>query len=135
MDNTPGDTEYVAPQQSPYIMTLEELTASQEALQNKENSDSRLVNTFVNPDTTVIRTRLLQWASSGFPDIFVLSSIELIPPTVCIDGTTRNGYDYVQYLSGKSLGDHVRALEQKLPGMALSYSTPGNMIQIHVSKG
>jgi hypothetical protein len=131
----PGDTEYVAPPPAPsYIMTLEELVASQEALQSKETSDRSLVTNFVNPDPAVVRTRLLQWASMGFPNIFVLSSLELIPPSVCLDGVTRSAFQYVEYLTGTSLSDHVLTLQQKLPGMHLSYSTPGSNICIHVTK-
>lgn len=132
----PGDTEYVPPPpESPYIMTLEELTASQEALVSKETSDRLSVTRFVNPDPTRVRTRLLQWASAGFPNIFVLSSIELTPPTVCLDGVSRSAFQYVEYLTGTSLSDHVLALQQKLPGMSLSYSTPGTSVCIHVTKG
>jgi hypothetical protein len=132
----PGDTEYVAPPPEPsYIMTLEELAASQEALLSKESVDRLLVTRFVTPDSAVVRTRLLQWASAGFPNIFVLLSVDLIPPPVCLDGVARSGFHYIQYLTGTSLSDHVRALEQKLPGMSLSYSTPAHMICIHVTKG
>jgi hypothetical protein len=116
-------------------MTLEQLVASQEALASKESEDRSLVTTFVNPDSTGLRTRLLQWASLGFPNIFVVQSVSLSPPAVCLDGGVRSGFEYIHYLTGTSLSDHVRALEEKLPGMSLSYSTPGNMIQIHVSKG
>jgi hypothetical protein len=132
----PGDTEYVAPPPGPsYIMTLEELVASQEALQSKESADRLLVTRFVNPDSNTVRTRLLQWAAVGFPNIFVLSSISLTPPAVCLDGMARTGFQYIEYLTGISLSEHVRALEQKLPGMSLSYSTPANMVCIHVTKG
>jgi hypothetical protein len=132
----PGDTEYVAPPPEPsYIMTLEQLVASQEALVSKESNDRASVTTFVNPDPGTVRTRLLQWASLGFPNIFVLLSVDLAPPPVCLDGVARSGFQYIQYLTGTSLSDHVRALEQKLPGMSLSYSTPGIAVCIHVTKG
>lgn len=132
----PGDTVYVPPPPEPtHIMTLEELLASQEALVSKETADRTAVSSFVNPDPTFVRTRLLQWAGLGFPDIFVLSALDLTPPTVCIDGASRNAFQYVEYLTGTSLSDHVRVLEQKLPGMSLSYSTPGNALLIHVTKG
>jgi hypothetical protein len=131
----PGDTEYVPPPPEPsYIMTLEQLVASQEALVSKESADRALVANFVNPDSAAVRTRLLQWASAGFPNIFVLLSIDLTPPSVCLDGTARSGFQYIEYLTGTSLSDHVRALELKLPGMSLSYSTPRNTICIHVTK-
>jgi hypothetical protein len=132
----PGDTEYVAPPpESTQIMTLEELITSQEALTSKESYDRIAMTQFANPDPTAVRTRLLQWAGLGFPNIFVLLSLELVPPTVCIDGVSRSPFQYVEYLTGTSLSDHVLVLQQKLPGMALSYSTPGNNIRIHVSKG
>jgi hypothetical protein len=131
----PVDSVYVPPPpESPYIMTLEQLVATQEALVTKESTDRALVATFVNPDPGMVRTRLLQWASIGFPNIFVLLSVDLSPPSVCLDGVARSRFEYIHYLTTTSLSDHVRALEEKLPGMSLSYSTPGNMIQIHVSK-
>lgn len=132
----PGDTEYVPPPPEPtHIMTLEELLASQEALIAKETADRATVSSFVNPDPLVIRTRLLQWAGLGFPNIFILTSLELNPPTTCADGVARNPFQYVAYLTGTSLSDHVLTLQQKLPGMSLSYSTPGNSLCIHVTKG
>lgn len=131
----PVDSVYVPPPpEPPYIMTLEQLVASQEALVSKETADLALVTTFVNPDPAMVRTRLLQWASLGFPNIFVLLSVDLTPPSVCLDGVARSRFEYIQYLTSTSLSDHVRALELKLPGMSLSYSTPGSTVCIHVSK-
>ena len=123
------------PVPSPYITTLDELIGSAEATLKKESNDRALVQQISNPNPESLKTKLLEWASVGFPSAYEIISISLVPPSVCTDGQVRTKFEYVNYLLGMQLGDQLRVLETKLPGMALSYSTPDSRICVHVSKG
>jgi len=120
--------------ENPYIATLDELIASSEATIKKENDDKIAIRQISNPNPMSLKTKLLEWASLGFPAAYEIISITLIPPTICSDGQIRSKFEYLSYLLGMELGPQLRIIEQKLPGMALSYSTPDNRIRIHVSK-
>ena len=120
---------------SPYIATLAELLSSTEAVAKKESDDRFLVRQISEPNPVSLRTKLLEWAGLGFPDAYEILSIVLVPPSVCADGQVRTKFEYFNYLLGTQLGDHLRVLEQKLPGMLLSYSTPDNRVCVHVTKG
>jgi hypothetical protein len=135
-ESAPQGTETIIPEpEKTYIISFDELKASQEALQHKENGDRTLLTQFFNPDASTLTSKLLQWAGLGFPDGHVLFSIDLHVPPVCLDGTSRTAFLYIQYLTGNDVGYFLRILETKLPGMLLSYSTPNSTIRIHVSKG
>lgn len=119
---------------SPYIITFEELQSSLEALRSKESSDRLSVIQFVEPDAEELKKKLLQWASLGFPDIFVLFSLPIEVPGKCSDGQVRDLFNYVNYLLASTLGEKIQLLNQKLPGMQLSYSIQNTMVNMHVSK-
>ncbi len=117
-----------------YIATLEELQSSTEAIAKKESDDRVLAQQIAEPNPTALRTKLLEWAGAGFPDAYEVLSITLVSPSVCTDGQVRTKFDYLTYLLGMQLGDQLRIVEQKLPGMMLSYSTPGDRVRVHVSR-
>lgn len=123
-----------APVESPYIITIDELKATQEALSNKETVDRATLNNFIQPDVENLKKRLLNWASSGFPDGFVIFSLSIQLPNKCLDGEVRDIFNYVNYLLGEPIGQKLQVLNSKLPGMLLSYSFPGDQVCIHVSK-
>ncbi len=120
--------------ENPYIVTLEELVGSTEAVQKKESDDRTLTQQISSPNSASLRAKLLEWASLGFPAAYEIISITITPPQVCSDGQQRNKFQYVNYLLGMELGDQLRIVEAKLPGMSLSYSTPDSRVKIHVSK-
>lgn len=117
-----------------YIITLDELVTSQEVLKKKEADDKVLADTIDNPNTVELRAKLLQWATAGFPDAFAVFSITITPPPVCSDGVTRGLYDYIEFCSGMSVINKMRALEGKLQGIQVLNSYSGNTITIHVSR-
>lgn len=122
------------PPPNPYIMTIDELQSTQEALKNKETLDRSTIFRLVEPDVEELKKRLIQWASLGFPDAFMLFSVAITPPLQCIDGAVRPIFQYIEYLLSSTLHDKLQALQTKLPGMVLSYSLPVNQVCIHVSK-
>jgi hypothetical protein len=119
---------------SPYIITLDELKETQEALSHKESLDRSTVIRFVEPDSEELKRKLLQWAASGLPDVFQLFSISIEPPTRCMDGISRPKFEYIEYLLGTTIYEKFQLLQVKLPGMTLTYSLPGSQLCMHVSR-
>jgi hypothetical protein len=120
---------------NPYIITLDELKASQEALSHKEILDKSALFRFVEPASEELKQKLFQWASLGLPDGFQLYSVALEVPLKCSDGLVRSTFEYTEYLLGTTLSEKIQLLQAKLPGMVLSYSIPGPQVCLHVSKG
>lgn len=118
------------------LMSLEELLQTSEALKSSEERDKEKLRNFLNIDQVLLRSRLLTWASLGFPSNYVIYTIDLNNPPVCSDGVNRNLLSYLAFLLPEfSLAAAVSDLQSKLPGMLLSYSyTISNSISIHVSK-
>ena len=119
--------------ESPYIITLEELKASKEALQSKETKDRTMVYQFLEPNNDNVRQRLLDWATLGFPDGYILYSLSIEPPVVCLDGQSRNFVEYIQYLCNSTLVEKIQALNAKLPSMTLTQSVMNFTYSMHVS--
>jgi len=119
---------------SPYIITLDELKATQAALSHKETVDRSTMFRLVEPDSEDLKRKLLQWAAAGLPDGFQIFSISVEPPQKCMDGQVRTKFEYVEYLLGTTIYEKIVLLQAKLPGMMLSYSLPDSQVCIHVSK-
>ena len=118
-----------------FVMTMEQLLMTQQNAKQLETTDKTNLAVLLNhPTTSAVTPAFLQWASLGFPPIYVLRSITLSCPTVCSDGMTRNVYDYVSWLLEGDLSSQVQAFATNFSGMEMSYSISGNTINIHVTK-
>jgi len=131
--------EYFIPYQPPsslptYIMTITDLMNSHEALVQRESADAVTLSQLSSPDEGVLKSTLFLWARAGFTDIYPVLSLTLTPPGVCADGVSRELFDYVPYLTGKSIAEMMSILQDKLNGIQLSYSLPVNGIVFHASK-
>ncbi len=117
------------------IVTMEELMASHSAILAKEAADTQLlVSSLINPTRDGFRTLLFQWASAGFPDMHIIQSISVTPPTMCADGVTREIGKYVEHCVGKDLGQVIEGLKALMTGIQPSWSIDGNTLRIHVTK-
>lgn len=118
------------------LMTMEELLQTTEALKSLEERDRNKIRSFLDVDQVALRARLLSWANLGFPDQYVLYTIQFSQHHTCSDGVSRDLLSYLPFLVPNfSIVDAVSQLEAKLPGMALSYSyTASNCLSVHVSK-
>ena len=122
------------PVEPPHIATLDELLVSHGAIVNKEADDRATLAPLLNESRETLRAPLFQWASLGFPNIWVAQSFTLEVPPTCSDGISRNIYEYFEYCLGTTLGDLIAALQPKLAGIQISYSFQGNTLRLHVSK-
>jgi hypothetical protein len=113
---------------------MEELMASHSAIIAKEATDSHLLLLLVSPTRDAFRPQLFQWASAGFPDLYIVKSISVTPPAICADGVTREIGKYIEYRIGKDLGEVIDGLKTLMTGIQPSWSMDGNTLRIHVTK-
>lgn len=126
----------VQPELQP-VISLTELLNAVQVIESRETEDKRLIESLSTIDETDLRNRLISWATSGFPDLHILYSIQLSQLEQCSDGVVRNNVlDYFQYLSPTvSISDIVMLLQTKLQGMDLSYSYTNDFtVRVHVSR-
>jgi hypothetical protein len=122
------------PPPPPPVITLADIMNATELVQQKETADKSLLESIGNVSFESLRSKLIQWASTGFPNAYQLMSISISPPQVCSDGITRGLPDYIVFCSGKTINEHVDLLQEKLPDMTVSFANMGGSIAIVVSK-
>jgi hypothetical protein len=122
------------PVEAPTIVTMEELLASHEAVVAQEAADTVTLTRLSAPTRDGYRTHLFHWAALGFPDLYIIQSVSVTPPSICADGVTREIGKYAEYLMGKDLGAVVTSLSELMTGIRPSWSVSGNTLRIHVTK-
>ncbi len=120
--------------EEPTIATMEELLASHAAVVAQEAADAVALACLSAPTRDGYRTQLFQWAALGFPDLYIVRSVSVTPPSICADGVTREIGKYAEYLIGKDLGTVVSSLSAMMTGIQPSWSVSGNTLRIHVTK-
>jgi hypothetical protein len=116
------------------IIRLDELLSMPNVLLEKEHKDLATLQTISNPNTANLRLRMTDWALRGFPQLYELFSISILPSPFCSDGVQRDLYNYIVFISTKSLNDHVDLLRAKLPDFKIDYEYTGTSIRLLVSK-
>ena len=117
-----------------YLLTLDQLMTNQTATLQQETNDRTELSAIVTPNMGQLNPLFVQWATLGFPSNYTLLSFNIVPPTTCSDGTTRNMYDYISYIIGKDLGDSVTKFDGFFQGMTIAYNITGSTLTIVVSK-
>ena len=105
----------------PPQILLSELLDQVSVLQQQEASDQTLLAALAIPDLIEIRRKMTAWVAGGFQGPCDLVRIGLTPPNVCSDGVSRNMYDYIAFLSGKTLIEHLGAFQTLLPEFEVGY--------------
>lgn len=126
---------FTGPTQSPYIATIDELLSSYESTVAQEALDRSALSILTNPSRESFRPQLFQWAAAGFPNAYIVQSISVNPPNICSDGVTRNVGKYVEFCIGTDLGTVIQSLSLLMTGIQPTWSTLGNTIRIHVTRG
>ena len=116
------------------IATLEELMASHEAVIIQEQTDIANLQALKNPSREGFRSKLFQWASLGFPDLYIVQSININPPNICSDGVTRNLGKYIEYCLGSDMGSIIQGIAALMTGINPTWSTDGNCVRVHVTR-
>jgi hypothetical protein len=100
----------------------------------KEVIDRESLQSLVTPTRDDFRSQLFQWATAGFPDLYVVQSFTITPPAICADGVTREIGKYVEYCIGKNLGEVIDGMKALMTGIQPSWSMSGSTLRIHVTK-
>ena len=117
-----------------YLMTMSQLVTTTAGIIQQENADKALLSKLTAPNSTSLTPSFINWTSQGFPNIYILFSMTLNPPTVCSDGKRRTMYEYVSYLIAKDLSTQVQTFQSNFLGMQMSYTITGTTVNIHVTK-
>ena len=118
----------------PDILSLDDLLSDAAVIAAKEQQDKASVEGISTMTTSALRPMLLQWASQGFPGLYEVYRLSVTPPQVCSDGTVRNLADYIEFVSGKQLHEHVEELQKKFTNITCGFVNYGSHISIVVSK-
>jgi hypothetical protein len=127
---------YVPPEpESPYITTLEELMSTQGAIVQKEADDKVALLRVFNPERSTLKLLLTNWASQGFPQNWVVNTVQANPPVLCADSQTRRFYEYVLYLLGSPIQPLLDGLNSRVPGVSFNFFLKDvNTIGLNVSR-
>ena len=106
---------------SGYIITIDQLTSTQGAIIQQQSVDLSALEGVFKPDPNILRSQLISWAAQGFPENWVVFTVQVNPPSVCDDGVTRGFYDYAQYLLGTKISDAVTALTSQVFGVSFNF--------------
>jgi hypothetical protein len=132
VEGGPGST--VEPPPPPPPITIDELLNSTAVILQKEADDKLALEAIGNISHDELKTKLLSWATSGFPNVYEIHRVTIVPPVACSDGVSRELSEYIVFCSGKTISEHVALLQAKVQGMSISFANMGTYISIVVSK-
>lgn len=116
------------------VIRLEDILSSQEVLKSQEANDKVLLDGIASLPLELLRSRLIQWAAGGFQNAYNIHEIPMRAPSLCSDGQSRSLQDYIEFVSGKTINQHVAALQERMQDIVVSFANSGNSILIVVSK-
>jgi hypothetical protein len=134
MDISGGDYTFQIEPPAPTVLRLDDLLSHSTILLQKEAADAASLAAIGNPDMNAMRDRLVAWAVTGFAGSVRVAEVEVSPPPKCSDGVTRDLADYIQFVSGKNIYEHLSVLAQKLPDFRVAFVYMGSSIHFMVSK-
>ena len=112
-------------------LSIEDLMNDVAVLQQKEATDKSALDAI---GSLSIREKLVTWATLGFPNAWTVHEVYVQPPAQCSDGVARDLAGYIQFVSGKTIAEHVAVLQTRVTGIIVSYAWTGSAILVVVSK-
>lgn len=120
MDSLTGGTP------EPPRILLTDLLTDLSVLQQQEAADRASFLAVTYPDLSSIRTKLITWLASGKQGNCVLIRIPFAVPNMCSDGVARNFFEYVEFVSEKTLVAHLQSIQAILPDFEVGYQCSRN---------
>lgn len=102
----------------PPRILLSDILGQLSVLQQQEANDRAM---FVPPNVNDIRNRLIPWVAGGMQGSCDLARVWMTPPNICSDGVSRNFFDYIAFVSGKTVAEHLKAYQDLLPEFEVGY--------------
>ncbi len=118
----------------PAPIYLDDILSSVQVLQQTEAEHRSLLESVGTLPYDYLKPALIQWATTGFRNAYPIHEIRITPPSLCSDGQARSLQDYIQFVSGRTIQEHVATLQSRLPDMVVSFAYTGVSIVIVVSK-
>ena len=118
----------------PPPIRLEDILGSQQLLVAQEANDRISLESIGTIPYDTLKPRLIQWAASGFRNATTIYEIPMVAPPLCSDGQARGLQDYIEFVSGRTISDHVAALQARVPDFVVSFAYSGVSIMIVVSR-
>lgn len=125
---------YDTMQSQPSEIRLDDILNSLQVIQHKEAEHKGVLESVGTLPYEYLKSALIQWATSGFPNAYPIYEFRIEVPSTCSDGQTRNLQDYIQFVSGKTIYEHVSVLQARFPDIVVSFSYTGISIVIVVTK-
>lgn len=122
--------EIVAPE--PPKILLNDILADQALYLQQEAADRAKFAPLLNPNLDDFRRKLVGWASRNFVGPCDLVVIDITTPNICSDGFQRTFFDYIQFVSGKTVAEHMDSLRPTFPDFDVAYSYTRTQIRIGV---
>ena len=118
-----GPDNSTGPTGPAYLITMDDLMEIHSVIIQKQVTDASSLQTMFNPAQADLQNNLVGWASQSFPVNYVLTSVQITPPTVCSDGVIRNFLQYILFCMGlTNLADAVATLQSQVLGINVSYT-------------
>ena len=124
----------VAPAPPPAPISITDILNDVAIIQQKEAADKGTLDSIGAETHDSLRSKLVTWATLGFPNAYTLMEVSVTPPAQCSDGVARGLADYIVFCSGKTIQEHVALLQAKLDGITVSFANLGYAIAVVVSK-
>ncbi len=118
----------------PAPIYLDDILSSVQVLQQTEAEHRSVLESIGTLPYEYLKPSLIQWATSGFRNAYPIHQIGITPPSLCSDGQARPLQEYIQFVSGRTIQEHVAVLQSRLPDMVVSFAYTGSVIVIVVSK-
>lgn len=118
----------------PAPIYLDDILSSVQVLQQTEAEHRSVLESIGTLPYEYLKPALIQWATSGFRNAYPIYQIGITPPSLCSDGQARPLQEYIQFVSGRTIQEHVAVLQSRLPDMVVSFAYTGVAIVIVVSK-
>lgn len=129
-----GESIVIVPPPPPSILSIDDLLSSVELIARKEAEDKATLESIGGMSIGTLKERLMAWAVANFPNNFEVYAVSITPPAKCSDGVSRNLPEYIEYCSGKTIVQHVEALQQKVNGIIFTFANMGTHIAIIAAK-
>ena len=113
-------------------ITASELVAEQAVYLQQEAADRLKFEPLLHPSLTDMRPKLVSWAARNFQGPCDLVVIDLATPNICSDGMQRTFFDYIQFVSGKTVAEHMATLQPFFPDFQVAYSYTRTQLRVSV---
>ncbi len=106
---------------APPRILFSDLVGQVSVLQQQEANDRSALAVLASPNLEDIRTKMVAWVAGNMQGSCDLVRVTVTPPNVCSDGVSRNFFDYLVFLSGKTIVEHLAVYQELLPEFEVGY--------------